>query len=94
MQLPIRRLFLTLLVLLLGGGGAVLVSVATQGAAAADTTTSTTVANEPTPTTGPVPTSCNGPTVNSDGTVTFCITAPQATNVQLKIGRASCRERV
>ena len=32
---------------------------------------------------GPVPTTCAGPTVNSNGTITFCLTAPQATSVQL-----------
>ena len=42
-----------------------------------------TVTTAPTTTTGPVPTSCNGPTVNSDSTATFCLTAPQVTNVQL-----------
>ena len=83
MKMPSRRLLL-LPILLLGGGAAVVISAVTQTAASADTTTSsTTVMNEPTPTRGPVPTSCNGPTVNSDGTVTFCLTAPQATNVQL-----------
>jgi enterochelin esterase-like enzyme len=33
--------------------------------------------------TGPVPTTCAGPIVNANGTVTFCLTAPQATNVAL-----------
>lgn len=85
MKVPIRRLLvLPILLLGLGAGAAVVISAGTQGAAAAATTTSTTtVTNEPTPTAGPVPTSCNGPTVNSDGTVTFCLTAPQATSVQL-----------
>jgi enterochelin esterase family protein len=41
------------------------------------------VTNSPTPTTGPIPTTCNGPTVNPDRTVTFCLTAAQATSVQL-----------
>src|SRR6185312_3427558 len=45
--------------------------------------TSQTVVNSATPTTGPVPTTCAGPTVNSNGTITFCLTAPQATSVQL-----------
>jgi hypothetical protein len=31
----------------------------------------------------PVLTTCNGPRVNADRTVTFCLTAPQATSVQL-----------
>jgi enterochelin esterase-like enzyme len=46
-------------------------------------TTSTTPVNSAIPTTGPVPTTCAGPTVNADGTITFCLTAPQATNVAL-----------
>jgi enterochelin esterase family protein len=52
-----------------------------MGASAAAPTPSPT--NGPSPTTGPVPTSCNGPTVNADRTVTFCLTAPQASDVQL-----------
>lgn len=39
--------------------------------------------NSATPTPGPVPTTCAGPTVNSDGTITFCLSAPQATVVKL-----------
>jgi enterochelin esterase-like enzyme len=45
--------------------------------------TSQTAVNSATPTTGPVPTTCAGPTVNSNGSITFCLTAPQATSVQL-----------
>jgi hypothetical protein len=41
------------------------------------------VVNSATPTTGPIPTTCAGPTVNSNGTITYCLTAAQATNVQL-----------
>jgi enterochelin esterase-like enzyme len=87
MQVPIRRLLLLSLpvIVLLGAGAAVLLAVGTQVAASAATTTSTTVRNAPTPTTGPVPTSCSGPTVNSDATVTFCLTAPQASNVELNL---------
>ena len=87
MQFPIRRLLLLLLplIVLLGAGAAVLLAVGTQAPASAATTTSTTVTNAPTPTTGPAPTSCSGPTVNSDATVTFCLTAPQASNVELNL---------
>jgi enterochelin esterase-like enzyme len=73
MQIPVRRF------LLLGGVVAVLAGVGTQAVVAADTPPT----NSPSPTNGPVPTTCNGPTVNADRTVTFCLTAPQATNVQL-----------
>jgi hypothetical protein len=85
MQLSIRRLAL-IAVLLLGGAGAALVTAGTQAAVSAATSTSTTAStpvNTATPTTGPVPTTCAGPTVNSNDTITFCLTAPQATDVQL-----------
>ena len=42
-----------------------------------------TIVNSASPTTGPVPTRCAGPTVNANGTITFCLTAPQAANVAL-----------
>jgi predicted alpha/beta superfamily hydrolase len=42
-----------------------------------------TIVNSASPTTGPVPTTCTGPAVNANGTITFCLTAPQATNVAL-----------
>jgi predicted alpha/beta superfamily hydrolase len=42
-----------------------------------------TLVNSASPTTGPVPTRCAGPTVNASGTITFCLTAPEATNVVL-----------
>ena len=42
-----------------------------------------TIVNSASPTTGPVPTTCVGPSVNADGTITFCLTAPQATTVVL-----------
>jgi enterochelin esterase family protein len=72
-QLSTRRL------LLLGGVAAVLVTAGAQAAFPADAPPT----NAPTPTAGAVPTTCSGPVVNADRTVTFCLTAPQATNVQL-----------
>lgn len=39
--------------------------------------------NSAVPTTGPTPTTCAGPTVNDRATITFCLTAPQATKVEL-----------
>lgn len=42
-----------------------------------------TIVNSASPTTGPIPTKCTGPTVNSNGTITFCLTAPQAATVSL-----------
>lgn len=85
MRIPIRRLLLVA-VLLLGGGGAVFVTAGTQAAVSASAPTSTTAStpvNSATPTTGPVPTTCTGPIVNSNDTITFCVSAPQAANVQL-----------
>jgi Putative esterase len=77
-------------VLSLGAAGAVVVTLGTQAFASpskaariTSEVTPQTVVNSATPTTGPVPTTCAGPTVNSNGTITFCLTAPQATNVQL-----------
>src|ERR1035437_2236668 len=40
-----------------------------------------TIVNSASPTTGPVPTTCAGPIVNANSTVSFCLTAPQAANV-------------
>jgi enterochelin esterase-like enzyme len=80
MQFALRRFF-ALVVVLMGGGAAVLVAGGTQAAVSADTSTPTTA---PTTTTGPVPATCTGPTVNPDRTVTFCLTATQATDVELK----------
>jgi len=89
MPIPIRRLLIVVL-LLFGAAGAVFLTVGRQASASAGAqatattpTTSQTPVNSATPTTGPVPTKCAGPTVNSDGTITFCLNAPQATNVQL-----------
>jgi enterochelin esterase-like enzyme len=76
-----RRLLGVLTVLLVGGVAAVLASGGFTSATSAATSGSKTrvaVAAE-----APVLTTCNGPAVNADGTVTFCLTAPQATNVQL-----------
>lgn len=42
-----------------------------------------TIVNSASPTTGPIPTTCVGPIVNANGTITFCLTAPQATTVVL-----------
>ncbi len=42
-----------------------------------------TIVNSATPVTGPIPTRCAGPSVNADGTITFCLIAPQAANVAL-----------
>jgi predicted alpha/beta superfamily hydrolase len=42
-----------------------------------------TIVNSASLATGPVPTTCAGPIVNANGTITFCLTAPQATNVAL-----------
>jgi enterochelin esterase-like enzyme len=42
-----------------------------------------TIVNSASPTTGPVPTTCAGPIVNANSTVSFCLTAPQAANVAL-----------
>jgi enterochelin esterase-like enzyme len=78
MFIGIRRL------LVLGSGAALLATagfISPMSAALAQTTP--TLVNSASPTTGPVPTTCAGPTVNADGTITFCLTAPQATNVQL-----------
>ena len=93
MQIPIRRLLVVVAVVL---GAAVAVSItggtrasAAGGAPAVSTTsstisaTSTTPVNSATSVTGTVPTTCAGPVVNADGTITFCLTAPQATNVAL-----------
>jgi enterochelin esterase-like enzyme len=85
MQLSRRRLAL-ILVVLLGGATAALITASTQAAISTGTSTATTTStpvNSAIPTTGPVPTTCTGPTVNSNDTITFCLTAPQATNVQL-----------
>ena len=57
-------------------------SAGTAAPAAASTTSQTPV-NSATPTTGPVPTTCAGPTVNANNTITFCLSAAQAANVQL-----------
>jgi enterochelin esterase-like enzyme len=74
-----------------GAAGALVVTLGTQASASPSkaparitaAATSQTVVNSATPTTGPVPSTCAGPTVNSNGTITFCLTAPQATSVQL-----------
>jgi enterochelin esterase family protein len=46
----------------------------------------------------PTLTACNGPTVNADRTVTFCLTAPQATDVELNwqnmVGRSPAADAV
>lgn len=42
-----------------------------------------TIVNSASPTTGPIPTTCVGLIVNANGTITFCLTAPQATTVVL-----------
>jgi enterochelin esterase-like enzyme len=85
----LRRLIYAV-VLSCGAAGAIVVTLGTQASASpskvariASGATSQTVVNSATPTTGPVPTTCAGPTVNSNGTITLCLTAPQATNVQL-----------
>jgi hypothetical protein len=89
MAIPMRRL-LIVVGLLVGAAAAVFVAVGTRASASADksaaapaATTPQTLVNSATPTTGPVPTRCAGPTVNSNGTITFCLTAPQANGVQL-----------
>jgi Putative esterase len=89
MARSLRRLVYAV-VLSLGAAGALVVTLGTQASASpskaparvTSAATSQTV-NSATPTTGPVPTTCAGPTVNSNGTITFCLTAPQATSVQL-----------
>jgi enterochelin esterase-like enzyme len=72
MYIPIQRL--VLLVLLLGGGAA---AVAIAGVSSATSAADTPAA--------PELTTCNGPTVNPDRTVTFCLTAPQAGQVVLQL---------
>jgi enterochelin esterase family protein len=83
MRISIRRVLL-LFGVLLGGSAAALAAVGLSSAtSAADTPVARAAADLAT---------CNGPTVNSDKTVTFCLTAPQATSVQLNlqnlVGRA------
>lgn len=51
--------------------------------ATASPTATPALVNSAVPTPGPVPTTCAGPTVNSDGNITFCLSAPQATVVEL-----------
>ena len=78
-------------VLFLGAAGALVAILGAQASASpskatarvASAAASQTVVNSATPTTGPVPATCAGPTVNSNQTITFCLTAPQATSVQL-----------
>ena len=90
MARSLRRLVYAV-VLSLGAAGALVVTLGTQASASpskaparvTSAATSQTVVNSATPTTGPVPTTCAGPSVNSNGTITFCLTAPQATSVQL-----------
>jgi enterochelin esterase-like enzyme len=90
MARSLRRLVYAV-VLSLGAAGALVVTLGTQASASpskararvTSAATSQTVVNSATPSTGPVPTTCAGPTVNSNGTITFCLTAPQATSVQL-----------
>lgn len=88
MQISLRRLLL-LVGALLSGGAAVL---ATAGLTSAKSS-SPAVAHSPAlnsddlpPATGaPALTTCNGPTVNADSSVTFCLTAPQASQVVLEL---------
>lgn len=90
MARSLRRLVYAV-VLSLGAAGALVITLGTQASASpskatarvTSAATSQTVVNSATPTTGPVPTTCAGPTVNSNGTITFCLAAPQATSVQL-----------
>jgi enterochelin esterase family protein len=83
MRSSLRRLVLTVGVLL-GTGASVLVALSLSSA--------TSAADTPPPSAAAPLTSCNGPTVNADRTVTFCLTAPQATSVALNlqnlVGRA------
>jgi enterochelin esterase family protein len=74
----------------MGAAGAIFVTAGRQASASAGapasasaSTPAQTPVNSATPTTGPVPTTCAGPTVNTNKTITFCLSAPQATNVQL-----------
>jgi enterochelin esterase-like enzyme len=89
MAIAMRRLLIAV-GLLFGAAAAVFIGVGMRASASADksaaapaATTAQTPVNSATPTTGPVPTRCGGPTVNSNGTITFCLTAPQANGVQL-----------
>jgi enterochelin esterase-like enzyme len=90
MARSLRRLTYAVIVSL-GAAGALIVTLGAQASASpskaparvTSAATSQTVVNSATPTTGPVPSTCAGPTVNSNGTITFCLTAPQATSVQL-----------
>ena len=90
MARSLRRLVYAVVVSL-GAAGALVVSLGAQASASpskaparvTSAATSQTVVNSATPTTGPVPTTCAGPTVNSNGTITFCLIAPQAASVQL-----------
>lgn len=78
MQMSIRRLAA------LASVAAVLAALGAQAAGAAGTVgASTPPTNSPTPTPGPAPTTCTGPIVNPDRSLSLCLTAPQATNVQL-----------
>jgi enterochelin esterase-like enzyme len=86
MSVSMRRLLIAA-ALLLGAAGALFVTVGARSSASAKTTAAkaaaTTPVNSATPTTGPIPTTCAGPTVNTNQTITFCLTAPQASNVAL-----------
>jgi hypothetical protein len=83
MHVSIRRVLVLVGVLLCGGVAALATVGFSTATSAADTPAASAVAELAT---------CNGPTVNSDRTVTFCLTAPLATNVQLNlqslVGRA------
>lgn len=77
MRSPIRRLLMAV------GGITALLAVTIQATGSADPAAPTSPVNIPSPTAGPVPTTCEGPVVNANDTVTFCLTAPQAASVQL-----------
>ena len=86
MRISIRRL---LLAFLLVGAGAAAIAGFTSGTSSAD---------PPAPQPAPQLTACTGPTVNADRTVTFCVTAPQATAVALNwqnmVGRSPAADPV
>jgi hypothetical protein len=80
MRISLRRL-LALLVVVGGGIAALATAGLTSSTSAATPGSDSGVPVVPTPTL----TACNGPTVNADRTVTYCLTAPQASGVVLQL---------
>jgi enterochelin esterase-like enzyme len=87
MHFSIRRF--SVLLMLFAAGVAVLASGGLTSKTSADT---------PTVPTAPELTSCNGPSVHSDRSITFCLTAPQASSVALNwqdmVGRSPAADAI